>query len=212
MSLVWVLWPKKFRKTWQTPILMLRSLNLHQKATFLHDFNTLNEHRFYPDYLQIPYRHSNDIKHSFIFKKGFIKCFSSHNGITRYILPFHYRLMSRYNSTTFLPSFLPHSDWILSMSFSLNLSVFPLQISTIWAGLSVILQPMCHSPFSISTLALLLSSYIIFSSPIPMCISAEPLTKFHSSLRCSCLCIDRHENGSITNSLTLNPSPKYKSL
>ena len=137
---------------------MLRSLNLHQKATFLHDFNTLNEHRFYPDYLQIPSRHTNDIKHSFIFKKGFIKCFHAYNGIIRYILPFHYRLMSRYNSTTFLPSFLPHSDWILSMSFSLNLSVFPLQISTIWAGLSVMLQPMCHSPFSISTLALLFSS------------------------------------------------------
>ena len=137
---------------------MLRSLNLHQMAVFLHEFNTLNEHRFYSDYLQIPYRHTNDIKHSFIFKKGFIKCFHAYNGIIRYILPFHYRLMSRYNSTTFLPSFLGHSDWILSMSFSLNLSVFPLQISTIWAGLSVILQPICHSPFSIKTLALLFNS------------------------------------------------------
>ena len=137
---------------------MLRSLNLHQKATFLHDFNTLNEHRFYSDYLQIPYRHTNDIKHSFIFKKGFIKCFSSYNGITGYISPFHYRLMSLSNSTTFLPSFLPQSNLILSMSFSVKSSVFPLQISTIWAGLSVILQPMCHSPFSMRTLALLFSS------------------------------------------------------
>ena len=137
---------------------MVRSLNSHQMATFLHDFNTLNEHRFYSDYLQIPYRHTNDIKHSFIFKKGFIKCFSSHNGITEYISPFQYRWILLSTSTIFLPSFYPHSDWILSMSFSVKSSVFPLQISTIWAGLSVILQPMCHSPFSMRTLALLFSS------------------------------------------------------
>ena len=136
---------------------MLRSLNSHQMAVFLHDFNTLNEHRFYSDYLQIPYRHTNDIKHSFIFKKGFIKCFSSHNGITEYISPFHYRLIYLSDTTTFLTSFYPHSDWILSMSFSVNSSVFPLQISKIWAGLSVMLQPMCHSPFSMRTLALLFS-------------------------------------------------------
>ena len=137
---------------------MLRSLNLHQMAVFLQEFNTLNEHRFYPDYLQIPYRHTNDIKHSFIFKKGFIKCFHAYNGITQYISPYHYRLILLLNSTIFLPSFLGHSDWILSMSFSLKSSVFPLQISTIWAGLSVMLQPMCHSPFSMRTLALLFSS------------------------------------------------------
>ena len=137
---------------------MLRSLNLHQMATFLEEFNTHNEYRFHSDYLQIPSRHTNDIKHSFIFKKPFFNVFHAYNGITGYISPFHYRLMSLSNSTTFLPSFYPHSDWILSMSFSLNLSVFPLQISTIWAGLSVILQPMCHSPFSISTLALLFNS------------------------------------------------------
>ena len=137
---------------------MLRSLNSHQKATFLHDFNTLNEHRFYSDYLQIPYRHTNDIKHSFIFKKGFINVFSPYNGIIVYKSPFHYRLIYLSNTTTFLTSFYPHSDWILSMSFSVNSSVFPLQISTIWAGLSVILQPMCHSPFSMRTLALLFSS------------------------------------------------------
>ena len=137
---------------------MLRSLNLHQKATFLHDFNTLNEHRFYSDYLQIPYRLTNDIKHSFIFKKPFFNVLKHYNGITGYISPYHYRLISLLNSTTFLPSFLGHSDWILSMSFSVNSWVFPLQISTIWAGLSVILQPMCHSPFSISTLALLFNS------------------------------------------------------
>ena len=137
---------------------MVRSLNSHQMATFLSCFNTLNEHRFYSDYLQIPSRHTNDIKHSFIFKKPFFNVFHAYNGIIGYISPFQYRLMSLSNSTTFLPSFLPHSDWILSMSFSLNLSVFPLQISTIWAGLSVILQPMCHSPFSIKTLALLFSS------------------------------------------------------
>ena len=133
---------------------MLRSLNLHQMATFLQEFNTLNAPRFYLEYLQILSRLSIDIKHSFIFKKGFIKCFYPHNGITRYISPFQYRLISLSNSTTFLPSFLGHSDWILSMSFSVNFSVFPLQISTIWAGLSVILQPMCHSPFSMRTLAL----------------------------------------------------------
>ena len=137
---------------------MVRSLNSHQKATFLPYFNTLNEHRFYSDYLQIPYRHTNDIKHSFIFKKPFFNVFHAYNGITGYISPFHYRLMSLSNSTIFLPSFYPHSDWILSMSFSVKFSVFPLQISTIWAGLSVILQPMCHSPFSMRTLALLFSS------------------------------------------------------
>ena len=209
---MWVLWQKNSPCTWQTAFLMLRSLNSHQMATFLSYFNTHNEHRFNLEYLQIPYRHTNDIKHSFIFKKGFMNVFHAYNGISWYISPYDYRLISLSNSTIFLPSFYPHSDWILSMSFSVNSSVFPLQISTIWAGLSVILQPMCHSPFSMRTLALLFSSYIIFSSPIHMCISAEPLTKFHSSLRCLCLCIDRHENGSITNSLTLNPSPKYKSL
>ena len=137
---------------------MLRSLNLHQKATFLQEFNTLNEHRFHLEYLQILSRHTNDIKHSFIFKKGFINVFHTYNGITGYISPFHYRLIYLSDTTTFLPSFLGQSTWILSMSFSLNLSVFPLQISTIWAGLSVILQPMCHSPFSMRTLALLFSS------------------------------------------------------
>ena len=191
---------------------MVRSLNSHQMATFLPYFNTHNEHRFHSDYLQILSRLTNDIKHSFIFKKPFINVFRTYNGITLYKMPFHDRLMSRLNTTIFLLSFLGQSTWILSMSFSVNSSVFPLQISTIWAGLLVMLQPMCHSPFSMSTLALLLSSYIIFSSPIPMCISAEPLTKFHSSLRCSCRCIYKQENGSITNSLTLNPSPKYKSL
>ena len=137
---------------------MLRSLNLHQMAVFLHEFNTLNEHRFHSDYLQIPSRHTNDIKHSFIFKKGFINVLRHYNGITLYKMPFHDRLMSRSNTTTLLLSFLGQSTWILSMSFSVKSSVFPLQISTIWAGLSVILQPMCHSPFSIKTLALLLSS------------------------------------------------------
>ena len=137
---------------------MVRSLNSHQMAVFLHDFNTLNEHRFNLEYLQILSRHTNDIKHSFIFKKPFFNVFHAYNGITEYISPFHYRLILLSNSTTFLPSFLGQSTWILSMSFSLNLSVFPLQISTIWAGLSVMLQPMCHSPFSIRTLALLFSS------------------------------------------------------
>ena len=212
MSSVWVLWQKNSPVGWQTAILMLRSLNLHQMATFPSNISTHNTYRLHLEYLQILSRHTNDIKHSFIFKKPFFNVFHAYNGITEYISPFHYRLLSLSTSTIFLPSFLPHSDWILSMSFSVNSSVFPLHISTIWAGLSVMLQPMCHSPFSMSTLALLLSSYIIFSSPIPMCISAEPLTKFHSSLRCSCLCIDRQENGSITNSFTLNPSPKYKSL
>ena len=84
---------------------MVRSLNSHQMATFLHDFNTLNEHRFYLEYLQIPSRHTNDIKHSFIFKKPFFNVFHAYNGITGYISPFHYRLMSLSNSTIFLPSF-----------------------------------------------------------------------------------------------------------
>ena len=137
---------------------MLRSLSSHQMATFLPEFNTHNEHRFYSDYLQIPYRHTNDLKHSFIFKKPFINVFHAYNGITGYISPYHYRLILLSTSTTFLPSFLGHSDWILSMSFSVNSSVFPLHISTIWAGLSVMLQPMCHSPFSMRTLALLFSS------------------------------------------------------
>ena len=137
---------------------MLRSLSSHQMATFLHDFNTHNEHRFHSDYLQILSRHTNDIKHSFIFKKPFINVLRDYNGITLYKMPFHDRLMSRSNTTTFLLSFLGQSTWILSMSFSVKSSVFPLQISTIWAGLSVMLQPMCHSPFSMRTLALLFSS------------------------------------------------------
>ena len=155
---MWVLWQKNSPCTWQTAILMLRSLNSHQMATFLHDFNTLNEHRFYSDYLQILSRHTNDIKHSFIFKKGFINVFSPYNGIILYKSPFHYRLIYLSNTTTFLLSFLGQSTLILSMSFSVKSSVFPLQISTIWAGLSVMLQPMCHSPFSMRTLALLFSS------------------------------------------------------
>ena len=126
---------------------MLRSLNSHQMATFLPYFNTHNEHRFHSDYLQILSRHTNDIKHSFIFKKPFINVLRDYNGITLYKMPFHYRLMSRLNTTIFLLSFLGQSTLILSMS-----------------------------------------------------------------LRCSCLWHDRQENGSITNSLTLNPSPKYKSL
>ena len=137
---------------------MVRSLNSHQMATFPSNISTHNTYRLHLEYLQIPYRHTNDIKHSFIFKKPFFNVFHTYNGITEYISPFHYRLMSLSNSTTFLPSFLGQSTWILSMSFSLNSSVFPLQISTIWAGLSVILQPMCHSPFSMRTLALLFSS------------------------------------------------------
>ena len=137
---------------------MLRSLNSHQMATFLPYFNTLNEHRFHLEYLQIPSRHTNDIKHSFIFKKPFFNVFHAYNGITGYISPYHYRLILLSTSTIFLPSFLGHSDWILSMSFSVNSWVFPLHISTIWAGLSVMLQPMCHSPFSMRTLALLFSS------------------------------------------------------
>ena len=137
---------------------MLRSLNSHQMATFPSNISTHNTYRLHLEYLQIPYRHTNDIKHSFIFKKGFINVFPPYNGIIVYKSPFHYRLIYLSNTTTFLTSFYPHSDWILSMSFSVNSSVFPLQISTIWAGLSVILQPMCHSPFSISTLALLFSS------------------------------------------------------
>ena len=60
---------------------MLRSLNLHQMATFPLQFNTLNAPRFYLEYLQIPSRHTNDIKHSFIFKKGFINVFDPYNGI-----------------------------------------------------------------------------------------------------------------------------------
>ena len=137
---------------------MLRSLNSHQMATFSSNISTQNTYRLHLDYLQILSRLTNDIKHSFIFKKGFIKCFYPYNGIIEYKMPFHYRLIYLSNTTTFLPSFLPQSTLILSMSFSVNSSVFPLQISTIWAGLSVILQPMCHSPFSMRTLALLFSS------------------------------------------------------
>ena len=137
---------------------MLRSLNSHQMATFPSNISTQNTYRLHLEYLQILSRLTNDIKHSFIFKKGFIKCFSSYNGITEYISPFQYRLILLSNSTTFLLSFLGQSTWILSMSFSVKSSVFPLQISTIWAGLSVMLQPMCHSPFSMRTLALLFSS------------------------------------------------------
>ena len=137
---------------------MVRSLNSHQMATFPSNISTHNTYRLHLEYLQILSRHTNDIKHSFIFKKGFINVFSPYIGIILYKSPFHYRLIYLSNTTTFLTSFYPHSDWILSMSFSVNSSVFPLQISTIWAGLSVILQPMCHSPFSMRTLALLFSS------------------------------------------------------
>ena len=137
---------------------MLRSLNSHQMATFPSNISTHNTYRLHLEYLQILSRHTNDIKHSFIFKKPFINVLRDYNGITLYKMPFHDRLMSRSNTTTFLLSFLGQSTWILSMSFSVKSSVFPLQISTIWAGLSVMLQPMCHSPFSMRTLALLFSS------------------------------------------------------
>ena len=137
---------------------MLRSLNLHKDHTFSSNIRTLNEHRFYSDYLQIAYRYTNDIKHSFIFKKGFINLFSPYIGIILYKSPFHYHLIYESNTTTFETSLYSQSILILSMSFSVNSSVFPLQISTIWAGLSVILQPMCHSPFSMRTLALRFSS------------------------------------------------------
>ena len=137
---------------------MVRSLNSHQMATFPSNISTHNTYRLHLEYLQILSRHTNDIKHSFIFKKPFINVFHTYNGITLYKMPFHDRLMSRLNTTIFLLSFLGQSTWILSMSFSVNSSVFPLQISTIWAGLLVMLQPMCHSPFSMRTLALLFSS------------------------------------------------------
>jgi len=51
-------------------------------AVFLPYFNTLNEHRFNLEYLQILSRLTNDIKHSFIFKKGFINVFDPYNGIS----------------------------------------------------------------------------------------------------------------------------------
>ena len=137
---------------------MLRSLNLHKDHTFSSNIRTLNEHRFYSDYLQIAYRYTNDIKHSFIFKKGFINLFYPYIGIIVYKSPFHYHLIYESNTTTFETSLYSQSILILSMSFSVNFSVFPLQISTIWAGLSVILQPICHSPFSMRTLALRFSS------------------------------------------------------
>ena len=92
---------KKFACGLTNAILMVRSLNSHQMATFLPYFNTLNEHRFHLEYLQILSRHTNDIKHSFIFKKPFFNVFHTYNGITGYISPFHYRLMSLSNSTTF---------------------------------------------------------------------------------------------------------------
>ena len=158
---MWVLWQKIPPVGWQVALLMLRSLNLHKDHTFSSNIRTLNEHRFYSDYLQIAYRYTNDIKHSFIFKKGFINVFYPYNGISWYISPFHYRLMSNSNSTTFLPSFYGQSTLILSMSFSVNSPVFPLHISTIWAGLFVILQPMCHSPFSIKQLASLCNLSLI---------------------------------------------------
>ena len=117
MSLVWVLWQKNSPVGWQTAILMVRSLNSHQMATFLPYYNTLNEHRFHLEYLQIPSRHTNDIKHSFIFKKGFINVFYPYNGITWYISPFHYRLMSNSNTTTFLLSFSLNLLWFFQCLF-----------------------------------------------------------------------------------------------
>ena len=137
---------------------MVRSLNSHQMATFPSNISTHNTYRLHLEYLQIPYRHTNDIKHSFIFKKGFINLFYPYIGIIVYKSPFHYHLIYESNTTTFETSLYSQSIWILSMSFSVNSSVFPLQISTIWAGLSVILQPICHSPFSMRTLALRFSS------------------------------------------------------
>ena len=91
---------------------MVRSLNSHQMATFLPYFNTHNEHRFHSDYLQILSRHTNDIKHSFIFKKPFINVLRDYNGITLYKMPFHDCLMLRSNTTTFLLSFLGQSTCI----------------------------------------------------------------------------------------------------
>ena len=120
---------------------MLRSLNSQEVGTFISILHTYNTYRLHLEYLQIPYRYTNDIKHSFIFKKGFINVFSPYIGIILYKSPFHYHLIYESNTTTFETSLYSQSIWILSMSFSVNSSVFPLQISTIWAGLSVILQP-----------------------------------------------------------------------
>ena len=137
---------------------MLRSLNLHKNHIFMSILRVHNSDRLHLEYLQIAYRYTNDIKHSFIFKKGFINVFDPYIGIIVYKSPFHYHLIYESNTTTFETSLYSQSIWILSMSFSVNSSVFPLQISTIWAGLSVILQPICHSPFSMRTLALRFSS------------------------------------------------------
>ena len=52
--------PRNFRPVgWQLALLMLRSLSTHNLDTF------------YSEYLQIPDRLPNDIKHSFIFNKPF---------------------------------------------------------------------------------------------------------------------------------------------
>ena len=42
---------------------------------------------FYTEYLEIPYRLTNDIINTFIFKITFLNCFLSFYGITRYKTP-----------------------------------------------------------------------------------------------------------------------------
>ena len=63
---------KKSPCTWQREVLMLCSLNSLRLTTF------------YTEYLEIPYRLTNDIINTFIFKITFFNCFLSNNGITRY--------------------------------------------------------------------------------------------------------------------------------
>jgi len=73
--------------------------------------NSLRLTTFYTEYLEIPYRLTNDIINTFIFKITFLNVFLSNNGITRYKTP---------NRDEY--SAVVTSVWILSR-FSLYLSL-----------------------------------------------------------------------------------------
>ncbi len=76
---VWI-WEFFCPITWQTALLMLRSLSPQHPDTF------------YKDWVQITYRLSNQIKHSFIFKKPFFNWFQWFSVSFYTICPLRYLL------------------------------------------------------------------------------------------------------------------------
>ena len=111
---MWVLWQKIRPVGWQVALFMLRSLNLHKNHIFMSILRVHNSDRLHLEYLQIAYRYTNGIKHSFIFKKGFINLISPYTGIIWYKTTFPHHLICQSNTTIFLPSLYGQSILILS--------------------------------------------------------------------------------------------------